>query len=177
MKNYALARPYAKAAYLFASEAHTLEAWSDFLGKMDHLLNDEAIKNALNHPHFKAQSFISLVIEKLGPHAVPAFRNFLQLLAEKNRLSVLPEIEELFLADMKKGRDHRVVTVKTAFKLTKTALKALETRLSKQFNETIDMAVVEDASLIGGMIIESGDYVEDASLSGQLQRLKQTLTL
>lgn len=177
MKHYTLARPYAKAAYLFAVDANKVEAWAGFLGQMAELLSDETLRHALKHPQFKVQQLIDVAVEKLGDEDGGHFQNFLRLLAEKHRLGLLPEIHELFLEDVKKGTECRAVLVKSAFKLSKSEIKALETQLTKQFKQTVDLNVVEDASLIGGMIIESGDYVQDGSLSGQLQRLKQNLTL
>ena len=177
MKHYTLARPYAKAAYLFATESGKVAAWCDFLEKMAELLADESFTPLLKHPSFKLETFIELTIDRLGIEDTAHFRNFLLLLHENHRLSLLAEIYELFLADLKKDIDCREVVVKSAFSLSKAEINTLEADLAVHFKQAVNITVVEDASLIGGIMIESGDYVRDASLAGQLQRLKQNLTL
>ncbi len=177
MKHYTLARPYAKAAYLFAKEADKLKTWTQFLEKMAALVDDETMQAILKHPQFNAQILIDLAVEKLGDNDVRHFQNFLMLLHENRRLALLPEIYELFLEDVKGESAAREVSVKSAAKLSKAEITALRAKLASQFNQPVDLEIIQDASLIGGMIIESGDYVMDSSLQGQLQRLKQELTL
>ena len=70
----------------------------------------------------------------------------------------------------------REVLIRSAMKLSAADLKALNTTLAAQFKQSVEITVVEEAALIGGLIIESGDYVKDGSLRGQLNQLKHTLT-
>lgn len=176
MKQYTLARPYAKAAFLFAKEQKAVKLWASFLTKMAELLQEESLQNLLKHPKFDTNEFIQVILDKLEIDDLHC-RNFLYLLAEKGRLLQLPEIDELFQQDLNNESSTRQVLVKSAMPLSKKEITALEKDLSDKFKQSIEMQVVEDASLIGGLIIESDDYVLDNSLKGQLERLKQSLTL
>lgn len=176
MKEYTLARPYAKAAYLFAKEQKVVKLWTSFLIKMSELVQEESLQTLLKNPKCNRNEFIEVVLDQLDIDDIHC-RNFLYLLSEKGRLLQLPEIEELFQEDLKKESATRQVLVKTAMPLNKKETAALEKDLSDKFKQTIEMQIVEDASLIGGLIFESDDYVIDNSLKGQLERLKQSLTL
>lgn len=175
MKYYSQARPYAKAAYLFARDADQIKAWLNFLQKMASFLNDTILQSAIKHPHFNAHAFINLVLQKLDRASLSHFKNFLMLLAEKKRLLLLPEIYELFLKDVKHATACREVVLTTAMPLSQEDIKRIEVKLTAQFQQGIEMKIVENPALIGGFIVQSGDYVMDGSLTGQLQRLKQNL--
>lgn len=175
MKNYTLARPYAKAAYLFAKEHKEVELWSQFLGTLAQIFQNESMQHLLKNPAFQVQDLIDMVLDKKSK-ANEQFKNFLMLLSENHRLSHLPEIAELFEEDVQAGEAVREVIVKTAMKLSAAEMKSLEKFLNETFKQPVEMEVIEDTSLIGGLIIESEDTVIDNSLKGQLHRLKQNLT-
>lgn len=177
MKSFTLARPYAKAAYLFAKEGNTIAFWAESLGEIAKLIEDPKLADLLSHPKFDPADFVEIVASKLKDKNAPYIKNFLLLLNENHRLNLLPDIYELFLADMQAEAETLQISVKSAMKLSKTELKDLQADLEKKFKQNIEMSVSEDSSLIGGLIIESGDYVIDGSLRGQLQRLKTNLTL
>lgn len=175
MKQYALARPYAKAAFLFAKEQDQTTAWSEFLNDIAQLFQDTVLTAFLKHPKFNAQDFIDAIMQKQNQKNNSGFANFLKLLAENQRLTLLPEIAELFLLDVKAENTVREVQIKSAMPLSKTEIKHLTTDLEQKFAQPVELSFTVDPSLIGGLMIESGDYVIDGSLKGQLQRLKTTL--
>lgn len=176
MKHLSQARPYANAAYLFAKEHGVVRQWLELLNQLAEIFRDEALLALLKHPKFDARVVIETLMNKLGSKDVHG-KNFLMLLAENHRLALLPEIAEIFAEDVKRDTAIREVTLTSAMKLAKAEIKALEKALETKFKQPISMTVVEDPSLIGGVIVQSGDYVMDASLRGQLQHLKQNLTL
>ena len=105
----------------------------------------------------------------------PAFGNFLQQLAEHERLSLLPNIAELF--DDLKADDaeeiHAYVT--SAYPLTAEQQALIESRLRRNAGQVV-LHVSVDPALIGGAIIKIGDKVVDDSVRGKLQQLKLQLT-
>src|SRR5690606_42139529 len=88
-----LARPYARAAFMIASEAGALADWSQALGFAARIAADPQAALMLGHPALAREQAVGL----LAPEAAPAaFGDFLALLADNRRLALLPEIAGLF---------------------------------------------------------------------------------
>lgn len=104
-----------------------------------------------------------------------AFSNFLQQLAEHERLSLLPNIAERF--DELKADDAKEVHayVTSAYPLTAEQQALLESRLRRNAGQVV-LHVSVDPALIGGVVIKIGDKVVDDSVRGKLQQLKLQLT-
>jgi F-type H+-transporting ATPase subunit delta len=175
MKNLSLARPYAKAAYLYAKEHLQVEPWFDFLGELGVLFADINMLKLIKNPKLSRAVLLETLTSALKHKPTVPMLHFLQQLAEKNRLELLPEIVELFARDWQKDRTVREVEITATQKLSDKQLAELQTSLTHQFKQPVFIEVVIDERLIGGLIIRSGDYVMDGSLRGQLKRLKHTL--
>jgi F-type H+-transporting ATPase subunit delta len=175
MKNYTLARPYAKAAYLYAKEQHAVEAWFAFLGHLGVLFADQEMQSLLQNPLLSSEVLIEVLLEQIQPRPDAGMENFLREITRQHRLVVLPEMVELFAEDWQKDRQVKEFNVTSAAELSQSALSELEKNLSVQFGQPVFLTLKIDESLIGGMVIQSGDYVVDGSLKGQLNRLKYSL--
>src|SRR5690606_29996089 len=87
-----LARPYAKAAFSYASEQGTTDQWSDVLQLLSVMVQDEAFSAYLNRPELTPEQQVKDIV---GTDAVLQDRsiaNFLTMLAQNDRLSLLTEI-------------------------------------------------------------------------------------
>ena len=103
-------------------------------------------------------------------------QNFVKILAENNRLLVLPEISSLFdrfKAEQQKRVD---VEVTSAFKLTKEQQTKLVQALGKKLDREVNITSSVDKSLIGGLLIKTEDLVIDGSIRGKLSKLSEALT-
>ena len=175
MKNYVLARPYAKAAYLYAKEQGAVETWFQFLGQLGLLFAEHAMQNLLQNPQLPKEMLLDIIAENLSPKPDASMQNFLHELAVQHRLPFLPEMVELFAEDWQKDRQVKEFNITSAMELSKTEVAELEKNLAAQFKQPAFLTLQIDQSLIGGMMIQSGDYVLDGSLKGQLNRLKYSL--
>ncbi len=175
MKNHTLARPYAKAAYQYAKETGKVEAWFKFLGQMGVLFAERSMQNLLHHPELSALVLVDTILTQFEGNVESGMANFLKEVALQKRLNVLPEMVELFAEDWQKDRQVKEFTVTSATALSKAEKAELEKTLSAQFNGPVFLSFNIDQGLIGGVMIQSGDYVVDGSLKGQLTRLKYAL--
>jgi F-type H+-transporting ATPase subunit delta len=82
-----LARPYAKAAFAYASEQNATDSWSNALNLLSAAVQDEAFSAFLNRPELTPAEQVSLFAKVLGEDQTAAVSNFLTLLAENNRLA------------------------------------------------------------------------------------------
>jgi F-type H+-transporting ATPase subunit delta len=67
------------------------------------------------------------------------------------------------------------IDVTTAYAFTKESKQHFNEVLEKKFGKKVNMKVVVDSSLIGGVLVRAGDQVIDGSIRGQLQQLAQRL--
>jgi F-type H+-transporting ATPase subunit delta len=169
-----LARPYARAAFSIAREQGRLAQWSQALGFSAMAAEVPAVKNALGHPRVGA----AVINELLSPpgDADASYQQFLTVLADNHRLPLLPEIAALF--DELKADAERVVkaNVTSAKTLDAAELTQLRNALKKRFDREVEITAHVDESLIGGVVIHTGDVVIDGSIKTKLARLQASLT-
>ena len=91
-----IARPYAEAAFRLARDANALPAWSQMLQLASSVVVDPRVAAALDNPELTAGDKEALVLSICGDGLDPMARNFLRVLVEADRASVLPQVRELF---------------------------------------------------------------------------------
>ena len=170
-----VARPYAEAAFRLARDANALAKWSGMIGALGQVAEDKRVRAAIADPaHSDAHAagiFISILAGKLDGQA----ENFVRVLAENNRLELLPEIQLQFEV-LKNEREGVVeVEVYSAFELTEAQIADLAQRLEKRTSRKVRTRVEVDKNLIGGVKVVIGDKVIDGSARGQLVALENAL--
>jgi F-type H+-transporting ATPase subunit delta len=170
-----LARPYAKAAFEFASAAGRIDAWSGMLSLAAVAVDVPQVAELLKNPRLTSDKKVQTLVQLFGSDIDEAFRNFVSTLGDNDRLDVLPTIRELFeelKAEAEKTLD---VEVQTAFELTPAQLQTLAAALSKRLDRTVNPQQVVNPALIGGVVIRAGDVVVDGSVRGKLSQLAESL--
>ncbi len=168
------ARPYARAAFELARRDKTLADWSLKLRFAAEVASDERVVDLTGNPRISAEGLAGLFLPQ-GESLDGAFGNFIRLLAENRRLSVLPEITALFEELKREAERVFKVRVRTATKMGESQIIALQTALKKRFDREIDLQQSIDPNVLGGAIIDAGDIVIDGSVSGRLKRLQNSL--
>ncbi|KAI7349497.1 hypothetical protein KC354_g13232 [Hortaea werneckii] len=107
-------------------------------------------------------------------------KNFLQTLAENNRLSVLEGVCEKFSTLMSAARGEVEMTITSAAPLENKMVKQLETAVSKsQYigqGQKLKVVPKVDPEIRGGLIVEIGDRTIDLSVSAKMARMNKLLT-
>lgn len=169
-----IARPYAKAAFDYASEHHQISHWQHMLSfsaavsvnaKMRNLFSSDMKSNVL------ADLFISVCEGKLDRHG----QNFIRILAENKRLVLLPEVVVLFEAYCAEQDAVADVEVLSAKKLTKIQMEKIAAATQRRLSCKVKLTNKIDKSLISGFIIRADDLVIDSSIKGRLERLTDAL--
>jgi F-type H+-transporting ATPase subunit delta len=170
-----IARPYAKAAFMSARDAHALADWSKALHFSAALGADARIADLLTSPKMSSDEIVSMYAG-LGGSAIDAhWQNFVRLLSQNKRLDVLPEIVvqfELLRAEYENELD---VEVTSAVALNADQQAKLIASLKTRFKREVRIRSSVDATLLGGAVIRAGDLVIDGSIKGRLQRLASEL--
>lgn len=168
-----LARPYARAAFSLADEHRRLRAWSSLLAFSAAVAADERVTGLLAHPSVDSEALIDLLLP--NGESDPNYRQFLTVLAESQRLALLPQVAQLF--EKLRYDAERVVKVQvtSAAEMSSEQLEQLAESLRMRFDRQVEMSHRVDESLIGGAIIDAGDVVIDGSIRSKLARLQTTL--
>lgn len=102
-------------------------------------------------------------------------RRFFRVVAEAGRLNLLPELRRTFADLVDERAGILEAKVSSAQPLSEGQQKALVASLSVRTGKTIRLSWLQDASLLGGLKVQVGSTVLDASLQGQLRQLKTQL--
>lgn len=171
-----VARPYAEAVFKLAKAKGELAAWSDMLQLAATVASDHNIRALIGDPKVPPKRLGELVLEICGAGLSDEGRNFILLLAENGRIDILPDVGELFeqLRTQYEGvLDAKIIS---AFPLSDAQLKQLVADLEDKFKRKIEPEVRVDRELIGGVKVEIGDEVLDASVRGKLEAMAIALT-
>ena len=123
-------------------------------------------------PTKKAEVFEAILA---AANVSQTMRHFFRVVAEAGRLNLLPDLRRTF-ADLVDERAGIVeAKVASAQSLTDAQEKALISSLAARTGKTIRLSWHQDISLLGGVKVQVGSTVLDASLQGQLRQLKTQL--
>lgn len=176
-ENVTVARPYAEAAYKLASAENCLQPWADALSGLAVIVDQPEMRECIGNPNLSVESVVQLLLDVAGKGVGADVQRFVRLLAENERLALLPEIAALFESLKNNHEGVREALVTSAFPLDDAALKALVADLEKKFNARIKARVAVDPELIGGVRIAVGDQVVDASVRSKLAAMTTALTI
>ncbi len=169
-----VARPYAKAAFDFAVEAKAIDSWLSQLTFAAEVAKDETIKGYLSGGTSVEQAQ-ALFLNVCGEQVDSLGQNFLKVMAENERLLVLPQVLEQFTALKAEYEQEITVDVTSAVDITAEQKTTLSAALEKRLARKVKLNCLVDASIVSGLIIQAGDMVIDGSVKGKLSRLATTL--
>jgi F-type H+-transporting ATPase subunit delta len=176
-----VARPYAKALFDLAKAERKLAEWSAALGAAAAVVADASAKRALANPALDEAARATLVgsiasaIKGGELLASGQGKNLLQVLAENDRLTALPDIAAQFDALKAEAENKVNVTVTAATAVDAALAEQIKKALAQRLKRTVELTLAVDPSLIGGAIIQADDMVIDGSVRTRLQRLTEKL--
>ncbi len=171
-----LARPYAEAVYRHAAERGALPKWSEMLAFAAAVASDERVRAVVNDPLRTRAQIAALFLDICGKRLDAEAANFVRVLAENRRLTLLPEIAALFEERRAEAEGRLHATVVSAFPLTKEQEQAVAQALEHRFGRRIALESEVDPKLLGGIVVRVGDRVIDGSVRGRVERLAAQLS-
>lgn len=166
-----LARPYAEAVFRMAQGESDLAGWSSRVHSLAMIVADAQVAALITDPAVSADRVAGLVIDVAGPGLGERGANFVKVLAENDRLSLLPEIGSQFDALKANAEGTLDATITSAQPLTQAQTDDLVAGLKAKFKRAVNVQVAVDPELIGGAVIAIGDQVIDGSVKGRLQHM------
>ena len=178
MTNRTAANRYARALFDVAlAEQTSLQAVeADLSAVVDLFASHSTLQQVLLNPAVPAPRKRSAVAE-IAKHAglAPVLAKLLVLLAERDRLVLLPYLLAAYQRRLLDNQRVIRVEVKTAVPLTPERVQAIERSLAAATGRSVALTVAVDPSLIGGLVARVGGTVYDGSIARQLEKLKERL--
>ncbi|MCY4420659.1 MAG: F0F1 ATP synthase subunit delta [Gammaproteobacteria bacterium] len=169
------ARPYGRAAFEVACAHQEQERWTDMLAFMVAVAGDPVMRALLDSPALSKQQAAELFISVCKEQVDERGENFIRLLAENDRIRLLPEIEALY----RRYRDEAERTVNaevvSASDVDDAQLAHIREALKLRLGKEVHLVSRIDPALIGGAVIHAGDLVIDGSVRGRLDKLSTAL--
>ena len=153
-----------------------MPAWSDALNLIATVYRDPQMQAAVANPKVTPAEIERLMLAICGERIDGVARNLIQLLVHNRRLSLLTEIRALFEQLKLKDEGKLDAKISSAFPMEDAQRNHVVNLLSSRFKRKINATVTVDPELIGGIKVEVGDKVWDASVRGRLQTMAATLT-
>ena len=168
-------RIYARALFDAAKVrdrlARVREDLADFVAMVEEVPELRALlRDPVLDPKEKADALDSILggVDEL-------VRNFLLLVAEKNRTAQIEEIAREFDRLVAAEERRLEVELTTAFELSDKEAKTIVAQIEKASGRQVDATRSVDPDLIGGLILQAGSMRVDASVRGRLNRLRHDL--
>ena len=136
--------------------------------------NDD-LRMALGDKTIPAERRIAIVEELMGGTAVAVSVGLVSMVVGAERAGELPAIVERFLELSAEQRQHEVAEVRAAVALDDQVRDRLAQALSHATGKQVEVKVVIDPNVLGGVVARIGDTVIDGSVRHRLDQLKERL--
>ncbi len=171
-----LIQGYAEALFAVADAEGVLPTVENELyGFARALEQNHELREALTDASLPVENKKTVVRELIGHRANPVTVNVLGFAIDAGRARELPKIVDALAERAAAERQHRVAEVRTAVPLTDEQRQRLAEALGKATHSQIDVKVVVDTSVIGGVVARIGDEVFDGSIRRRLDQAKERL--
>jgi F-type H+-transporting ATPase subunit delta len=133
------------------------------------------LRSSLTDPQLPLERKQGIVDELIGGRASSLTVGLVQLLVSQNRASELPAIADSFVNAAASSRDKAVAEVRSAVPLDDATVSRLTQALGRATGKDLEVKVVVDPSIIGGIVARVGDTVIDGSLSKRFDSVRQAV--
>lgn len=178
MTNRAAARRYGRALFdVSLKQADPQKVEQDIAAFADLVTRHPDLERALSNPAVpvpRKRGAIAAILELAGPLS-PVVGKMLLLLAERDRLVLLPDLVAAYRERLLEHRRVVRAEVTTAVPVPADRLRALTESLARATGREVLLDARVDPSVIGGAVTRVGSIVFDGSVARQLERMKERL--
>jgi len=171
-----VASRYAKSLIDLANEQGKLErVLEDMEGLQRAVKQSPELKIFLKSPVIQSAKKIAVYKQIFESRFDELTYKFFELLTKKQRENLLAPIATEYVKQYKQIKGISTARIISATELSEASLKAIREKVEKSgvVHKEVELEVKIDPKLIGGFVLEFGDYVYDASVIAQLADLKK----
>src|SRR5215212_8432848 len=170
-----IAEVYARALFEAARDDGVLDRVREELGQFaDALEQDRNLQVFLFSPYFSSEEKRD-GIGKIVSDADERMLNFLELLAERHRMPAVFRIRREF--DAMWADEHQLlpVTVTSAVELDEGVVEDIGKQIQEETGRKVELSSNVDPDVLGGLRVQVGNMVLDATVRNRLERLRKTV--
>ena len=176
MSNDARIDGYARALFEVARAEGTIDEVEDELFRFArHLESSDALRNALTDQMIPAAKRQAIVEDLLGAKTTSTTTQLVSLVVGSGRGRDLPAIIDRLVRRASSSKSMEVAEVRSAVALTDDQQTRLGAALANATGKQVNLKVIVDPSVIGGIVATVGDTVIDGSVRTRLDHLKARL--
>jgi F-type H+-transporting ATPase subunit delta len=167
---------YAQGIFEIARAEGSLEKVENELFQFSQLFQgNEQLREKLTDQSLPVEKRQAIVEDLLGQKATPVTVNLISFVVGAGRARELPEIVNRLVERAAAERQREVAEVRSAIMLDEEQQRRLTEALEKATGKKIDLKVIQDPSVIGGVVARVGDTVIDGTVRRRLEQLRETL--
>lgn len=167
---------YASAILEVARAEGQLERVGDELFRIARAFeSSNPLREALTDPRIPMERKKGVVDDLLGSKTLPLTTNLVAFVVSAGRAADLPGIADRVSARAAATRNKAVAEVRTAIELDAGTIERLTAALNRATGKDVEVKIVVDPTVIGGVVARVGDLVIDGTVSHRLQQLRETL--
>ena len=167
---------YAKALVLIGRADNRLADIEDELFQFATVLkSNDQLRNTLNDANIAIEQRIAVIDTVLKGKALASTVGIISMLVASEHAGLIDEIVDAFIKEAAHTRSKEVATIRTAIALDDATVAKIAAALSKTTGKDLDVKVIVDESVMGGIIANVGDEVIDGSVKTRLAKLKESI--
>ena len=126
-------------------------------------------------PPEQKRAVLDAIVKQIG--AVKPIRNFMAVLIDHRRIGILDDIVRAFESELDAQLGFTEVEVSSARPLSAEEKRELEQRVERMTGKKVRTKYVANPELLGGVVVRAGSTIYDGSVRGQLEKMRQELSL
>lgn len=168
---------YATALFVVANAEGQLTTVGDELFALARAMEgNDALRDALGDRRLPAERRQQIIEELLGSRSSDVTLALASMVVGAGRGRELPAIVDALL-EMSAAREGRqVAEVRSAIDLTEDQKGRLAAALQSATGHEVDVRVIVDPTVVGGLVAQVGDQVIDGSVRHRLAQLRESLS-
>jgi F-type H+-transporting ATPase subunit delta len=176
VRNTVVSKRYAQALFELATDQNQIEKIHDDLNLIANTLNEsKELNNLTSQPMIskndKKDIFGKIFGDKVSSYTI----NFIKLLIDKKRETMIGEISEEFENMVNQLHSKVVAKVYTAVEVEQNELSLLRRKLEGYLDKQVDMETHVDKEILGGVLIKIGDRVIDGTVRTRFENMAKSL--
>lgn len=166
---------YADAMFEIARAEGSVSEVEDELFRFARALeNSDQLREALTDPHLPASRRQQIVEDLLGPRATSTTTALVSMVVGTGRARDLPTIIDSLVRRSATESNKAVAEVRSVIDLSDEQRRRLAQAIEQATGKSVEVKVIVDPSVLGGLMTTVGDTVIDGSVRSRLEQLKNS---
>jgi len=167
---------YAAAIFEVAKAEGGLQVIENELFQVSQLFQgNDQLREKLTDQALPVEKRQAIVEDLLGQRASAVTVNLISFIVGSGRARELPEIVNRLVERAAAERQHEVAEVRSAIMLDDEQQRRLTEALQQATGKQIELKVIQDPTVIGGLVARVGDTVFDGSVRHRLEQLRESI--